>query len=80
MPVFGQSPLTDPQKWVKVGGLDDQAAVEIAKLKAIVEMLKAEVFGGTVTFNNHFVLDFYTMDGVNLEEGVWNVAQGRIEV
>lgn len=80
MPVFGQSPLTDPQKWVKVGGLDDQALVEIAKLKAIVEMLKAEVFGGTVTFNNHFVLDFYTMDGVNLEEGVWNVAQGRIEV
>jgi hypothetical protein len=80
MPVFGQSPVSDPQKWVKVGGLDDQAAVEIAKLKAMVELLKAEIFGGTVTFNNHFVLDFYTMDGVNLAEGVWNEEQGRIEV
>jgi hypothetical protein len=83
MPIYGESPATHPEKWDKSpgGGLDDEAAFQIIKLQNKIDMLMREVFGDAgVQFKDHFDLDFYTLEGVSLETGVWNDAQGRVEV
>jgi hypothetical protein len=79
-PGFGESPETRPEKWVRTSGVDDALRLTAAKNTARIDILWREIFGEGTTFTNHFALDFYTMDGVNMEEGVWNTALGRVEV
>jgi hypothetical protein len=80
IPIFGESPATNPEKWVKVGGGSDEDAEQIRKNAARINMLWGIIFGGGAAFTNHFALDFYTLEGVDLKEGVWRDTLGRVEV
>jgi hypothetical protein len=80
IPIFGESPVSNPEKWIKVSGGSDEDSLQIAKNKRRIDLLWNEIFGEGITFTNHFALDFYTLEGVNLEEGVWRDTLGRVEV
>jgi hypothetical protein len=73
-PVFNESPETNPEKWQLVAGKSD------ARNESRIDDLWDEIFGEGTQFSGSFILDFYTLDGVNLEEGVWKEAQGIVEV
>jgi hypothetical protein len=84
MPVYGESPVTHPDKWLSVSGTDDGSGVDevqVLKNKNRIDALWYEVFGNKdVQFSSHFALDLFSLDGVNLEDGVWNDMRGRVEV
>jgi hypothetical protein len=84
MPIYGESPATHPDKWLSVSGTDDGSGVDevqVLKNKNRIDALWYEVFGNKdVQFSNHFALDLFSLDGVNLEDGVWNDMRGRVEV
>jgi hypothetical protein len=88
MPLYGESPATNPEKWLSVsgtggggGGIDAGSALQILKNKSKIDTLWYEVFGNKdVQFSNHFALDLFSLDGVDLEDGVWNDMRGRVEV
>jgi hypothetical protein len=80
IPIFGESPVNSPEKWLKVSGGSDEDSLQILKNKVRITALWNAVFGEGVAFTNHFELDFYELPGVSLEEGVWNDALGRVEV
>jgi hypothetical protein len=89
IPIFGESPDTNPEKWSRVGGgsgsgggssgeVDD---VRVNRIEQRVDTLWSEVFGGGMgNFTSNFALDFFTLAGVNLEEGIWRDTLGRVEV
>ena len=42
------------------------------------KILALEIVGGVIT-TNPFAVTFSTLDGINLEDGVWTVAAGKLE-
>jgi hypothetical protein len=80
IPIFGESPVGSPEKWLKVSGGNDEDSLQVLRNKARITALWNSVFGEGVAFTNHFELDFYELQGVSLEEGVWNDVLGRVEV
>jgi hypothetical protein len=80
IPIFGESPETNPEKWTKVGGGSDEDDTRISKALRRVDIMWDIIFGAASTFTSHFALDLYTLEGVNLKEGIWRDTLGRVEV
>lgn len=53
---------------------DLQAKIE----KLSDKILALEIVGGVIT-TNPFAVTFSTLDGINLEDGVWSVAANKLE-
>jgi hypothetical protein len=77
---IGEPPGSNPEKWAPAEGVVPGDALEILTAARRVELMWNEMFGNGIVFAYHFDLDFYTLEGAVLEEGVWRNDLGRVEV
>jgi hypothetical protein len=77
---IGEPPGGNPEKWAPVEGGVTGDALAVLESARRIELMWNEMFGNGIVFAYHFDLDFYTLDGAVLEEGVWRADLGRVEV
>jgi hypothetical protein len=76
-PIYNESPATNPEKWELVTGGGSEAE---ARNTARIDAIWKELFGEGVQYTGDFTLDFYSLDGVSLTDGIWKEKQGIVEV